>query len=140
MSFIAGAYLWYAFHKSLTSISMFLNGPNPASFCLFSFFSQCKDKYSTNLTKNGKSINGVLGTRTKDGRMEGFLAFNVKCNLCVFIFMVFSSLPNEVQSFAPYLLKENPALLLGINPRWWLQWTLSQACWLLPNFITMIKC
>ena len=118
----------------------FLNGPNPASFCLFSFFSQCKDKYSTNLTKNGKSINGVLGTRTKDGRMEGFLAFNVKCNLCVFIFMVFSSLPNEVQSFAPYLLKENPALLLGINPRWWLQWTLSQACWLLPNFITMIKC
>ena len=88
MSFIAGAYLWYAFHKSLTSISMFLNGPNPASFCLFSFFSQCKDKYSTNLTKNGKSINGVLGTRTKDGRMEGFLAFNVKCNLCVFIFMV----------------------------------------------------
>ena len=30
----------------------FLNGPNPASFCLFSFFSQYNDKYSTNLTIN----------------------------------------------------------------------------------------
>ena len=35
---------------------------NPTTFCLFSFFSQCKDKYSTNLTINEKSINGVLGT------------------------------------------------------------------------------
>ena len=25
--------------------------PNPASFCLLSFFSQCKNKYSTNFTK-----------------------------------------------------------------------------------------
>ena len=28
------------------------NGPTPASFCLFSFFSQYNDKYSTNLTIN----------------------------------------------------------------------------------------
>ena len=48
---------------------MFLNGPNPASFSLFSFFSQ--DKYSTNLTINDKSIDGVLGTRTQGGRMVG---------------------------------------------------------------------
>ena len=40
----------------------YLNGPNPASFCLFLLFSQCKDKYTTNLTSNDKSIDGVLGT------------------------------------------------------------------------------
>ena len=39
----------------------FLNGPNPASSCLFSFFSH--DNYSKN-TKYDKSIDGVLGTRT----------------------------------------------------------------------------
>ena len=38
-----------------------------ASFCLFLFFSH--DKYSTNLTKNEKSIDGVLGTRTRGGKM-----------------------------------------------------------------------
>ena len=48
-------------------ISFFENGPNPASFCLFPFFSQ--DKYSTNLTLNDKSINGVPRTRTWGGRM-----------------------------------------------------------------------
>ena len=45
------------------------NGPNPASFCLFSFFSH--DKFSTNLTVNDKSVDGVLGTRTQCGRMVG---------------------------------------------------------------------
>ena len=45
----------------------FKNGPNPASF-LFSFFSH--DKYSTN-TINDKSIDGVLGTRTRDSMMVG---------------------------------------------------------------------
>ena len=35
------------------------NGPNP------------HDKYSTNLTKNDKSIDGVLGTRTWGGKMVG---------------------------------------------------------------------
>ena len=45
------------------------NGPKPASFCLFSFFS--RDKYITNLTVNDKSIDGVLGTRTRGGMMEG---------------------------------------------------------------------
>ena len=44
-------------------------GSNPASFCLFSFFSH--DKYSTNLTINDKSIDSVLGTRTQGGRMVG---------------------------------------------------------------------
>ena len=43
-------------------IFLFLNGPNPASFCLFSFFS--RDKYSTNLTTNYKSVDGVLGIKT----------------------------------------------------------------------------
>ena len=46
----------------------FKNGPNPASFCLFSFFSN--DKYSTN-TINEKSIDGVLGIRIRGGRMVG---------------------------------------------------------------------
>ena len=48
---------------------LFLNGPNPASFCLFSFFSH--DKYSTNLAINDRSVDGVLGSRTWDSRMEG---------------------------------------------------------------------
>ena len=47
---------------------MFLNGPNPNSFCLFSFFSH--DKYSTNLTINDKSVDGVPVTRTQGGRMQ----------------------------------------------------------------------
>ena len=33
-------------------VSFFKNGPNPASFCLFSFFSQYNDNCSTNLTIN----------------------------------------------------------------------------------------
>ena len=45
----------------------FLNALNPASFCLFSSFSH--DKYSTNLTINDKSVDGVLVTRTQGGRM-----------------------------------------------------------------------
>ena len=40
-------------------------------FGLFSFFSQRKDKYSTNFTINDKSIDGVLGNRTRGGMMEG---------------------------------------------------------------------
>ena len=48
------------------------NGPNPASFCLFSFFSQCRtNTCSTNLTVNYKSVDGVLGTQTRGSRMEG---------------------------------------------------------------------
>ena len=35
------------------------------------FFSQCEDKYSTNLTTNDKSADGVFGTRTWGSRMEG---------------------------------------------------------------------
>ena len=39
-------------YSSYLVANLFLNGPNPASFCLFSFFSQYNDKYSTNLTIN----------------------------------------------------------------------------------------
>ena len=46
-----------------------MKGPKPASFCLFSFFSQ--DTFSTNFTINDESIDGVLGIRTQDGRMVG---------------------------------------------------------------------
>ena len=45
------------------------NGLNLASFCLFSFFSH--GKYSTNLTINDRSIDGVLGTQTWGGRIVG---------------------------------------------------------------------
>ena len=48
--------------------SFFLkNGPNTATFCLFSFLSH--DKYSTNLILNDESIDGVLGIWTLGGRM-----------------------------------------------------------------------
>ena len=40
-------------------------------FVYFLFFSQYKDKYWTNLTLYDKSVDGVLGTRTWGGRMEG---------------------------------------------------------------------
>ena len=36
---------------------------------IISFFSH--DKYSTNLTINDKSVDGVLGTQTRGGRMVG---------------------------------------------------------------------
>ena len=51
------------------SIFFLKNGPNPASFCLFSFFSHAK--YSINLTINYKSIDGVLGTRPQGSRIVG---------------------------------------------------------------------
>jgi len=53
-------------HRS--HIIYLINGPNPASFCLFSFFSQ--DKYSTNLTVNDKNVDSVLETRTRGSKME----------------------------------------------------------------------
>ena len=37
---------------NLPTYVFFKNGPNPASFCLFLFFSQHNDNYSTNLTIN----------------------------------------------------------------------------------------
>ena len=37
--------------------------------CLFSFFSH--DKYSTNLTINDKSVDGMLGTQTQGSKMVG---------------------------------------------------------------------
>ena len=45
--------------------------PNPPSFLfIFVLFSHCKEKYSTNLTVNDKSVDGGLGSRTWGGRME----------------------------------------------------------------------
>ena len=49
--------------------SLFLKiGQNPASFCIFSFFSH--DTYCRNII-NDKSVDGVLGTQTRGGRMVG---------------------------------------------------------------------
>ena len=45
---------------------------NPGLFLVyFHSFSQHKDKYSTNFTINDKSIDGVLGSWTRGGMMEG---------------------------------------------------------------------
>ena len=38
---------------------------------LYSFFSQCKDKYSTNLAITDESVDGTLRTRTQVNRMAG---------------------------------------------------------------------
>ena len=46
-------------------------GQTPPLFGLFLLYSQCKDKYSTNFTINDKSIDGVLGSQTLGGMMEG---------------------------------------------------------------------
>ena len=50
------------------SVPVFLNWAKPATFCLLSFSS--RDKYSTNAI-NDKSVDGVLGTRTRGVRMVG---------------------------------------------------------------------
>ena len=51
---------------------IFFNGPNPASFLfIFVLFSHRTDKYSTSLTINEKSLDGMLGSRTRGSRMEG---------------------------------------------------------------------
>ena len=49
------------------------NGPDLAFFLFVRSFHNAKTNinYSTNLTINDKSIDGVLGTRTRGGRMEG---------------------------------------------------------------------
>ena len=50
------------------SLLFFLNGPNPASFWfIFVLFHNTR----TNFTLNDKSIDGVLGSRTRGGMMEG---------------------------------------------------------------------
>ena len=81
--------------------NVFTNGPNPASFCFFSFFSH--DKYITNLTINDKSVDGVLRTRTRGGGMVGTDEFTVlwrhpnhppQCHLFVF--------QNVIQDFNHY--------------------------------------
>ena len=51
---------------------VFFKWAKPGLFLVyFRSFSQHKDKYSTNFTINDKSIDGVLGSRTRGGMMEG---------------------------------------------------------------------
>ena len=65
--------LWAVINAALGKfkIALLKNVPNPAFFLYCSFFSQYDDKYSTNLTINDKSVDGVLGTQTQGGRMDG---------------------------------------------------------------------
>ena len=50
----------------------FFKWAKPALFLfIFVLFSDRMDKYSTNLTINEKSVDGMLGTRTQGSRMEG---------------------------------------------------------------------
>ena len=51
-------------------ISSFFKCAKPGAFFVY-FHSFSHDKYSTNLTVNDKSVDGVLGTRTRGGSMVG---------------------------------------------------------------------
>ena len=63
------AKLWWWWWWHCQQVWSYLKiGPNPASFCLFSFFSN--DKYITN-TINEKSVDVLLGTWIWGGRMVG---------------------------------------------------------------------
>ena len=63
-------FIWVtAFAYFCKNLKLLLLFKNPASFCLFSIFSQ--GKYSKNLTLNYKSKNVVLGTQTEGGRIVG---------------------------------------------------------------------
>ena len=59
--------------------SFFKNGLKPASFCLFSFFSN--DKYSTH-TIHEKSVDGVLGTRTRCRMVGADESTDIAQSLC----------------------------------------------------------
>ena len=50
---------------------MFLNVGQTRLFCLIVFFSQCQDKYSTNLAIIEIGIDGVLWIHTWAGRIIG---------------------------------------------------------------------
>ena len=67
------------------SLFLFFKGPNPASFCFFSFFSH--DKYSTNLSKI-ESVDGVLWIRTRGGRMVGVDELWWRPSLCFYTFTI----------------------------------------------------
>ena len=59
-----------SFYLNYVPTCYVFNGPNPTSFCLFSFFSQCKDKYNTNLTIKYSSVDSGLWSRTWGGIIE----------------------------------------------------------------------
>ena len=80
----------------LTVLILFqkINGPHPASFCLFSFFSRYN--YSTNLMINDKSIDGVLGSQSQGLRMIGSDKSTVLCVLILFLSV--STMPRSSRS------------------------------------------
>ena len=50
---------------------IFKNGPNPASFLfIFALFYIANTNIAQILTKNDKTIDGVLGSQTRGSRME----------------------------------------------------------------------
>ena len=53
--------LTYSICNSIVSVLFFIFGPNPATFCLFSAYSQYNDNYNKNLAINEKNVGGVLG-------------------------------------------------------------------------------
>ena len=57
--------------RSLMILFFKMGQTRPLFGFYFRSFSQHKDKYSTNVTINDKSIDGVLGSRTQGGMMEG---------------------------------------------------------------------
>ena len=67
----AGAVI-YALFKLVCGYYIFINFIEWAKSAtsLFSFFSQCMDKFGTKLTLYDKSIDGVLGKWTRGGKLE----------------------------------------------------------------------
>ena len=56
----------------LSCKTIFFKWAKPGLFLfIFVLFSHRMDKYSTNLTINEKRVDGMLGSRTRGGRMEG---------------------------------------------------------------------
>ena len=58
--------------KQKLALTSFLNGQTRPLFCLFLLFSHVANTntYGINLTINDKSVDGVLGSQTRGGRME----------------------------------------------------------------------
>ena len=68
--------LEYKFSQNLNIgwlLYLLKNGPIPATFCLFSFFSHSNsnNKYTIWTIQIEKSVDGVLGTQTQGGRIDG---------------------------------------------------------------------
>ena len=81
----------------------FLYGPNQASFVYFRSFHNARTKYSTNLTINDKSIDGVLGSQTQGGRMEGADESTEQWRHCLSMLSRAKSMFFSKQVFSSYL-------------------------------------